>query len=143
MREQTETESFYHSLIRSESITVTNRKRAENLIEMGRSNGIIVKFDSIGDKYQERYEVYVDKKDQSSPYFDRLRYERDTINYNIKLDPRNEALVRALLKQKSIEAADVETLLKDALFSYAYQELGKDQIDKLLGSVNAEYTDEY
>lgn len=109
---------------------------------MGKNNGVNVKYDDIGDKYRERYEVYVDK-DLSSLYFDRLRYEKDTISYNVKLDPRNEVLARALLRRKSIEATDVETLLKDALFSYAYQELGKDQVDELLGAVNAEYTEEY
>jgi len=140
--EQTETESFFKALIRSESITLGSYERVVNLVEMGKNNGVNVKYDDIGDKYRERYEVYVDK-DLSSLYFDRLRYEKDTISYNVKLDPRNEVLARALLRRKSIEATDVETLLKDALFSYAYQELGKDQVDELLGAVNAEYTEEY
>lgn len=142
MGEQTETESFFKALIRSESITLGSYERVVNLVEMGKNNGVNVKYDDIGDKYRERYEVYVDK-DLSSLYFDRLRYEKDTISYNVKLDPRNEVLARALLRRKSIEATDVETLLKDALFSYAYQELGKDQVDELLGAVNAEYTEEY
>lgn len=142
MGEQTETESFFKALIRSESITLGSYERVVNLVEMGKNNGVNVKYDDIGDKYRERYEVYVDK-DLSSLYFDRLRYEKDTISYNVKLDPRNEVLARALLRRKSIDATDVETLLKDALFSYAYQELGKDQVDELLGAVNAEYTEEY
>lgn len=140
MRQQTETESFYSSLIRSGSITVSDHQRVVNLVEMGKRNAVTVEYEDLSDQYGLKYEVFVSKK---SPRFDRLRYERNSINYNVKLDPRNEALARALLKQKSIEATDIETLLKDALFSYAYQELGKDQIDELLGSVNAEYTDEY
>lgn len=140
MNKQNEIESFYNSLIRSDNISVTDRKRADNLVKMGVSNGVNVKYDIIGDKYQERYEVYIDKK-QIPPRFDRLRYEKDSINYSVKLDPRNEALARALINHKDIDATDIETLLKDALFSYAYRELGKDKIDKISASINEEYTD--
>lgn len=143
MREQTETESFYSSLIRSGSITVSDHQRVVNLVEMGKRNAITVEYEDLSDQYGIKYEVFINEKTKTNPRFNQLQYEKDSISYNVKLDPRNEALARVLLKRDSVDANDVETLLKDALFSYAYQELGKEQIDKLLSAVNTEYTDKY
>lgn len=99
MREQTETESFYSSLVRSGSITVSDHQRVVNLVNMGKTNDVTVGYEDLSDQYGTKYEVFINEKAAPKPYFDQFRYERDTISYNIKLDPRNEALARELLKQ--------------------------------------------
>lgn len=142
MRERTETESFYSSLIRSGSITVSDHQRVVNLVNMGKANDVTVEYEDLSDQYGAKYEVFINERATPKPYFDQFKYEKDTINYNIKLDPRNEALARELLKQTEHKNKDIDTLIKDILFSYAYQEFGKNKIDAILSTVNAEYMDE-
>ncbi len=143
MREQIEIEGLFHSLIRNKNITVSNRQKVEKLIKLGKEKNISVEYQDYSNNYGESYEVFLNERTTVDPRFNRLRYESDSISCNVKLDPRNEALARNLLKGNSVESTNIEELLKEALFSYANQKIGKEQVDEIFDAVNENYIEEY